>query len=73
MEEEFKLRSNDAAINNANFALRTLVVINGGAAIAILAFIGSLASIAADALAVVYQLTGPLVFLLGESRLRLLE
>lgn len=63
MEEEFKLRSNDAAINNANFALRTLVVINGGAAIAILAFIGSLASIAADAVSRgLPKLTGPLVF-----------
>lgn len=41
---EFVRGSNEAAINNANYALRTLVLINGGAAVAILAFIGSLVS-----------------------------
>ncbi len=41
---DYTNRMNEAAINNANFALRTLVIINGGAAIAILAFLGSLVS-----------------------------
>lgn len=36
--------ASEAAINHANFALRTLVIINGGAAVALLAFIGSLVS-----------------------------
>ena len=36
--------SNKAAIDNANHALRTLILINGGAAIAILAFLGAVIS-----------------------------
>lgn len=41
---EFVIRTNDAAINNANLTLRTLLLLNGGAAIAMLAFIGQLAA-----------------------------
>lgn len=41
-EEEYGLRTNEATINAANFVLRALLIINGGAAIALLAFIGNL-------------------------------
>ena len=40
-EKEFWLRTNDATINAGNLALRALLIINGGAAIALLAFIGN--------------------------------
>ena len=39
---EHRKLANEAAVNNANIALRTLVLINGGAAIALLAFIGTI-------------------------------
>ncbi len=41
---EFWHRVNDAALENANLALRTAVLINGGAAIAILTFVGGMAA-----------------------------
>ena len=41
-EEEYGFRTNEATINAANFVLRALLIINGGAAIALLAFIGNL-------------------------------
>jgi hypothetical protein len=40
----FAAKTNEAAIENANLALRTAVLINGGAAVSVLAFIGGLAS-----------------------------
>jgi hypothetical protein len=40
----FSSTTNTAAIENANLALRTAVLINGGAAVSVLAFIGGLAS-----------------------------
>lgn len=43
-ESDFMDRVNEAAMSNADQVLRTLVIINGGAAIAMLAFIGSLIS-----------------------------
>jgi hypothetical protein len=42
--EEFHSYTNRAAIETANLSLRTLVVINGGAAIAVLTFLGGVAS-----------------------------
>jgi hypothetical protein len=42
-QREFALRTNDAAINSGQLALRTAVLINGGAAVAVLAFLGGLA------------------------------
>jgi hypothetical protein len=42
--EEFHSYSNKAAIDTANLSLRTLVIINGGAAIAVLTFLGGVAS-----------------------------
>jgi hypothetical protein len=42
--EEFHSYVNKAAIETANLSLRTLVVMNGGAAIAILTFLGGVAS-----------------------------
>jgi hypothetical protein len=39
---EFGLTINRAAIDNANLALRTAVLINGGAAISVLAFVGGM-------------------------------
>jgi hypothetical protein len=42
--EEFHSHTNKAAIETANLSLRTSVVINGGAAIAILTFLGGVAS-----------------------------
>ena len=44
-EEKFWLKTNDATINAGNLALRTLLIINGGAAIALLAFIGNFAPV----------------------------
>jgi hypothetical protein len=38
----FISNTNEAAINNANLALRTAVIINGGAAVSVLAFVGGL-------------------------------
>jgi hypothetical protein len=40
----FSLKLNEAAMENANLALRTAVLINGGAAVSILAFVGGLVS-----------------------------
>lgn len=42
--EEFHSYVNKAAIETANLSLRTLVIINGGAAIAVLTFLGGIAS-----------------------------
>jgi hypothetical protein len=44
VSNEFHAYTNKAAIDSANLALRTLIVINGGAAIAILTFLGGVAS-----------------------------
>lgn len=41
-ETQYAEWANKAAIDNANLTLRTLMVINGGAAIAVLAFVGTL-------------------------------
>jgi hypothetical protein len=41
---EFHTYTNKAAIEGANLALRTLIVINGGAAIAVLTFLGGVSS-----------------------------
>ena len=41
---EFAIKTNESAVNSANLALRTAVLINGGAAISLLAFIGGLVS-----------------------------
>ena len=39
---DFAMKLNESVINNSNIALRTALIINGGAAIALLSFIGSL-------------------------------
>lgn len=44
ISQEFHTYTNKAAIDGANMALRTLIVINGGAAIAILTFLSGVAS-----------------------------
>ena len=41
---DFAIKTNSAAIEGANLALRTAMIVNGGAAISVLAFIGALAS-----------------------------
>jgi protein-S-isoprenylcysteine O-methyltransferase Ste14 len=41
-ETDFARGSSQAAVENANIALRTLVLINGGAAVAVLAFLGGI-------------------------------
>jgi hypothetical protein len=41
---DFAIKTNSAAIEGANLALRTVMIVNGGAAISVLAFIGGLAS-----------------------------
>lgn len=43
-EFEFSQSVGQAAINSGTFAIRTLVIVNGGAAVALLAFVGSLVS-----------------------------
>jgi hypothetical protein len=42
--DTFHTYTNQAAIESSNIALKTLIVINGGAAIAVLAFLGGVAS-----------------------------
>jgi hypothetical protein len=44
ISQNFHTYTNKAAIDGANMALRTLIVINGGAAIAILTFLGGVAA-----------------------------
>ena len=44
-EQEFFSKTNAAAITSGNHAIRALIIINGGAAIAMLAFIGQLVSV----------------------------
>ncbi len=58
-EFEFSQSAAQAALSNANFALRTLILINGGAAVAMLAFISSLATRPTVNLA---TMTAPLVW-----------
>jgi hypothetical protein len=41
---DFHTYVNKIAMENANLALRTLVIINGGAAIAVLGFLGAIAT-----------------------------
>jgi hypothetical protein len=41
---DFAAKVNAAALDNANLAMRTAVLINGGAAVSVLAFIGGLIS-----------------------------
>lgn len=60
-DNDIAIRINEAAINNANIALRALLIINGGAAVAILAFLGSLISSNGDKLTVeLANLTAPI-------------
>lgn len=47
---EMMQNANDAAINNANAALRALLIINGGAAVTVLAFVGTIISADSDSL-----------------------
>ncbi len=62
-ENEFFFRVNEATINNGNLALRTLVLINGGAAVAILAFVGSLVTTNGEKFSNhLTQLTSPLMW-----------
>ena len=42
VEKEHGFRLNEAAINNANLVLRALLIINGGAALALLAFLSNI-------------------------------
>jgi len=41
-EADFGIRANEAAVNSGAIAMRAMLLINGGAAVAMLAFIGSL-------------------------------
>ena len=54
-------QATDAAIGHANFALRTLILINGGAAVALLAFLASLLSAEEDYSSKLSEITAPLV------------
>ena len=45
VEAEFGSKANEAAITVGNHAIRTLVLVNGGAAVAMLAFIGHVSGI----------------------------
>ena len=66
-EDEAWHKSNDATISSATVALRTAVLVNGGAAIALLAFIGGTLNDSKVPLStMIDQLTAPLVwFALG--------
>lgn len=60
LEWQFVANSNEAAISNANVALRTLIIVNGGAAITMLAFAGNLVSSDKYAAPQLVALTAPL-------------
>jgi hypothetical protein len=65
-EHEHIRSLNEAAMQNANIALRAVLLINGGAAVAILAFIGSLATSARAQVQVnLPDLVSPLVWFAG--------
>ncbi|MPY76557.1 MAG: hypothetical protein GEU87_20150 [Alphaproteobacteria bacterium] len=62
-ELDFMYRANEAAVTAGNHVMRALVIINGGAAVAMLAFIGHL--ISADKIkfmAKLAELTSPLIW-----------
>lgn len=59
---DFATKTNTAAIEGANLSLRTAMLINGGAAISVLAFIGGLASRDKVSLAAITQTAGTLVW-----------
>lgn len=55
-------QANEAAIGSANLALRTLVLINGGAAVTVLTFMGSLFGKSNLTAASISQVTAPLIY-----------
>jgi hypothetical protein len=59
---EFANQTNRAAIESANLTLRTAMIINGGAAISVLAFIGGLASRDKVSLVTITQTAATLVW-----------
>jgi hypothetical protein len=59
---EFAAKTNTAAIEAAYLALRTAMLINGGAAISVLAFIGGLASRDRVSLQAITQTAGTLIW-----------
>lgn len=60
---EFAKAANEQAVNNANVVLRSLLIINGGAAVALLAFVGSMVTSEALGLADnIVELTAPLLW-----------
>jgi hypothetical protein len=59
---DFASKTNVAAIEGANLSLRTAMLINGGAAISVLAFIGGLASRDKVSLAAITQTAATLVW-----------
>ena len=59
---DFAAKTNTAAIEAAYLALRTAMLINGGAAISVLAFIGGLASRGGISLQAITQTAGTLIW-----------
>jgi hypothetical protein len=59
---DFAAKTNAAALDNANLAMRTAVLINGGAAVSVLAFIGGLNSQARVPLASLIPIAASLVW-----------
>ena len=55
-------QANDAAIASATVVLRTLVLINGGAAVTVLTFIGSLIGKSSLPATSISQITAPLIY-----------
>ena len=65
---DFASKTNTAAIEGAHLTLRTAMLINGGAAISVLAFIGGLASRDKVSLAAITQTAATLVWSRQASR-----
>lgn len=58
VEKEHGFRLNEAAINNANLVLRALLIINGAAALALLAFLSNIESAMPDEAAPLISFAG---------------
>jgi hypothetical protein len=66
---EYSQKLTEAAINNGNAAIRIILLINGGAALALLAFVGSLISSDGSFASKLPALTTPLLWFAGGAAL----
>jgi hypothetical protein len=60
--DEFSLSTNDSTIKSADAVLRNCLLINGGAAVAILAFVGAVISKGAESHKIIGDIAGGLTY-----------